>query len=735
MGKSLSRKERRKLAQQTNFQRHMKKSATVIGTTVTACSVVTPLMPLMQVQADEVGTEVVAPATAETVDSTVVQEQPEAETPVEQPVAPVETPTTEVEQPVQEEVVEQPTEEVVVEEHVEETVPASETTDDTDVTDTTEEVISPYAVAAYSAPNTSAFIEQMGAYAKPVADANDLYASVMIAQAIIESGWGQSLLSQAPYHNLFGIKGSYNGQTVYMNTQEFINGRYVTMKEPFRKYPSFQESFQDNANTLRNVSLQPGVYYYAGAWKSNTSSYRDATAWLTGRYATDPNYSSTLNRVIESYNLTRFDSPASGNSGGMTNTGTGGNSNSGSNNSNNTTPPTNNSGTYTIKAGDTLSIIASQYGVSVSQLKTWNNLSSDLIYVGQTLKVSQNGSGTSKPKPNTPNNNQDKPTTPNKPNTSSGSYTVKSGDSIWLIANNHGISMDQLRSWNNLSGDMIYVGQTLKVSQSGSTNKPSTPNNNQNKPTPNKPTTSTYTIKSGDTLSIIASKYGVSVNQLKTWNNLSSDLIFVGQTLKVNQNGSGTSKPNNNQNKPTPNKPTTSTYTIKSGDTLSIIASQYGVSVSQLKTWNNLSSDLIFVGQTLKVSQNGSGTSKPNNNQSKPTPNKSTRTYTIKSGDTLSVIASQYGVSVSQLKTWNNLSSDLIFVGQTLKVNKNSSTQSTSTSRPTSNKKTNAKTHAVKSGDSLWLLSQTYGTSINQLKALNGLSSDIIYVGQTLKVG
>ena len=86
----------------------------------------------------------------------------------------------------------------------------------------------------FAAPNTAAFITEIATYAQPVAQANDLYASVMIAQAILESGWGRSALSQSPNHNLFGIKGSHNGQTVYMNTAEYLNNQWLTMKEPFK---------------------------------------------------------------------------------------------------------------------------------------------------------------------------------------------------------------------------------------------------------------------------------------------------------------------------------------------------------------------------------------------------------------------------------------------------------------------------------------------------------------------
>lgn len=158
------------------------------------------------------------------------------------------------------------------------------------------------------------FIQSIASDAQQLAHQNNLYASIMIAQAIIESGWGKSTLASYPNHNLFGIKGTYNGQSVTLPTQEYLNGKWVTVQAAFRKYPSYKESLEDNAKILKTTSFQPGVYYYSGAWKSNTKSYKEATAWLTGRYATDPNYGSKLNNIIETYNLTKYDSVSSNNS-------------------------------------------------------------------------------------------------------------------------------------------------------------------------------------------------------------------------------------------------------------------------------------------------------------------------------------------------------------------------------------------------------------------------------------
>ncbi|KAF1301183.1 MULTISPECIES: glucosaminidase domain-containing protein [Enterococcus] len=236
--------------------------------------------------------------------------------------------------------------------------------------------------AEYQTTNdVNTFIEQIGWSAAEVASANDLYASVMIAQALLESGNGTSMLGSAPYYNLFGVKGSYNGQSVYLPTQEYLNGQWVTMNEPFRQYNSYWESFQDHANVLRSTSFSTGTAHYSGTWKSNTSSYMDATAYLTGRYATDPGYNQKLNWLIQAYNLTRFDTPSNGAPSATTETQT-------TETAQTTTASASTStGTYTVASGDTLWDIASSYGLTVDQLMSMNGLTSDVIMVGQQLSV------------------------------------------------------------------------------------------------------------------------------------------------------------------------------------------------------------------------------------------------------------------------------------------------------------------------------------------------------------
>ena len=158
---------------------------------------------------------------------------------------------------------------------------------------------------AYQRPltQTEVFISQIGETARQLGQANDLYASVMIAQAILESNSGRSALSAAPHHNLFGIKGQYTGQSATMPTLEDDGkGNTYKINAEFRSYPSYFESLQDYVAILKHSR-------YTYAWKSNTTSYMNATAALTGIYATDTSYNVKLNNLIQQYNLTQYDVP------------------------------------------------------------------------------------------------------------------------------------------------------------------------------------------------------------------------------------------------------------------------------------------------------------------------------------------------------------------------------------------------------------------------------------------
>ncbi|TWT24840.1 LysM peptidoglycan-binding domain-containing protein [Planomicrobium sp. CPCC 101110] len=250
--------------------------------------------------------------------------------------------------------------------------------------------------------------------------------------------------------------------------------------------------------------------------------------------------------------------------------------------------------TYTIKSGDSLWKIANENNVSVSSLKQWNNLASDLVYPNQKLTLSA-------PKAATASTAENK-TSATKRTVSSNTYIVKSGDTLSKIALQFKTSVSTLQKANAISGSMIYVGQKLTVN--GTATIPAKAATAPAAKTPvasSATTSSTYKVASGDTLSAIAKKTGVSVTQLMNWNNLSSSLIRVGQVLKIEKSASSSKPSTTAVSTPAPSASPTGTYKVASGDTLSAIAHRHGVSVTQIMNWNNLTSSLIRVGQTLKV--------------------------------------------------------------------------------------------------------------------------------------
>lgn len=224
------------------------------------------------------------------------EEQPTPEVPVD-PIVPEEKPVItpepiEPQAPPINETVDIPTQEVIQ--------PAEENTD-------TVIEVPAEAIRFERNESTETFITKIGEEARTVGQEKDLYASVMIAQAILESGSGSSQLSQEPNFNLFGIKGDYEGQfVVYGTWEDDGQGNSYNTDAAFRVYPSYKESFEDYSELLTD-GLTGDPTFYSGTWKSMTTSYQDATAFLTGRYATDTLYNQKLDSLIETYNLTQYD--------------------------------------------------------------------------------------------------------------------------------------------------------------------------------------------------------------------------------------------------------------------------------------------------------------------------------------------------------------------------------------------------------------------------------------------
>ena len=230
-----------------------------------------------------------------------------------------------------------------------------------------------------------------------------------------------------------------------------------------------------------------------------------------------------------------------------------------------------------------------------------------------------------------------------------------------------------------------------------------------------------HKVQRGETLSGIATKYRVTVSDIKRWNNLKSNMIYVGQKLKIysstppSKTSSVTSTNTTNQTSSSSAKTQNIVHVVKSGETLSGIASKYGVSVNNIKNWNNLSSDKISIGQKLIINPTEQTSSKTSTQQ----------IHVVKRGETLSGIASKYGVSVDNIRNWNNLSSDKITIGQKLIINP---------TEQTSSKTETQQIHVVKSGETLSGIANKYNTTVDAIKKANNLKSNKIYVGQKLKI-
>ena len=285
-------------------------------------------------------------------------------------------------------------------------------------------------------------------------------------------------------------------------------------------------------------------------------------------------------------------------------------------------------------------------------------------------------------------------------------YTVVKGDSLWSIANRFGVTVQALRDANNLTSDVLSVGQILRIPGSNEDNGNVPPSGNV-----------TYTVQKGDSLWSIASRYGISVNELRQANNLTSDTLSIGQVLIIPGVGSG-NEGNDNITGPS------TTYTVVKGDSLWSIANRFGVTVQALRDANNLTSDVLSVGQVLTIP----GVSGEEDN-GEDEDNGAVFYYTVERGDSLWSIARRFGVTVQEIRDANDLTSDTLSVGQSLIIPGISAGDDLEDNEENDTVPT---TYTVASGDSLWSIANRFGVTVNELKSANGLTSNLLSVGQVL---
>ena len=275
-------------------------------------------------------------------------------------------------------------------------------------------------------------------------------------------------------------------------------------------------------------------------------------------------------------------------------------------------------------------------------------------------------------------------------------YTVKSGDTLYGISNQYGVSVMDIMKVNNLNNTNLVIGQVLTIPTTSGTNPD---------------TTFTYTVKKGDSLYSIANQYGTNINTLISLNNLKSNNLSIGQKLLVPEKyNSQTTLPNYTN------------YTVKKGDSLYSIAKSFNVSIDTIIKDNSLNSNNLSIGQNLKIR-----TSTPSIGvveeecfgiEYNPPSNISTINYTVKKGDSLYKIANQYNTSVSDLIRLNNLTTNNLSIGQVLKVPSSSSSST--------------RTYTVQKGDSLYSIARKFNTTVDSIKTKNNLKTNTLSIDQKL---
>ncbi len=258
-----------------------------------------------------------------------------------------------------------------------------------------------------------------------------------------------------------------------------------------------------------------------------------------------------------------------------------------------------------------------------------------------------------------------------------GVYTVKRGDTLYSIAKEYNITVSELKRLNGLTSNTLSIGQTLRVPT-----LPVPDNNEQDE----------YIVQLGDTLSSIANRFNISVNDLISFNELPTTILSVGQVLRIPNVGASNLL-----------------YTIKPGDTLYQLALSYGTTVDAIKQLNNLTSNNLSVGDEIYIPE---GTTIDETDYI---------VYQVSPGDTLYAISRRYKTTVDAIKSYNNLTSNTLSIGQTLQI-------------PVESIETENTTYTVKRGDTLYAIANNFGVTVSEIMNLNNMDTTLLTIGETILI-
>ncbi|HPM01354.1 MAG TPA: LysM peptidoglycan-binding domain-containing protein [Candidatus Cloacimonadota bacterium] len=374
---------------------------------------------------------------------------------------------------------------------------------------------------------------------------------------------------------------------------------------------------------------------------------------------------------------------------------------------------------HKVKSGDTLYRISKKYNIPVDELKKINHLNTDALKLGQIILLEEKKTNEKKSK---------------KQSVSNQTYKVKSGDNLSSIAKKHGLTVDELKSMNQMSSNKLSVGQELTVSkaiQAPENNEPvriADQEEDNNVSVEN----TTYKVKKGDTLFRIAKAHQMNVEDLKKLNNITNNELKVGQVLlinKIKQPSSVSVQGSDSESK------IIITHRVKKKETLASIAKLYGTSKGEIQKLNSLKSSRLKAGQVLKIQ-----TAKPENEPQQSEPLRlNEKFHIVKKNQSLSAIAKLYQIDIIDLLDYNNLKDFDVREGQRIWLEPGHLAQAQESATPDDATPVQSiqsvSVHIVARGENLFRIAKNYNVSVDDLKKWNKLNTLTVKEGQRIYIG